>query len=504
MEDIKGQLSAAIRGFRHYRDMGVSPSTGRHVIAGQRQGQIGAISDTNGILLLGPPGSGKTVFASAIAGELGLPFVKVGCADITSKWINQTAGMVKDLFRQAAKNQPCVVFLDEFDGIAMSRSNNQLHGEDRKLVTTLLAQIDDARKEGIVLVAASNYPEQIDAAICRDGRFDYRIDIGYPDLAARTAVLHALLEKYHIIAERKAVDQVAALWERRTVAFLDTTIKRVRDMVGERGGFKAFLEDFKSAARTASRKASALPGPGPKLSDIYLSQQTRAYSESLIYRLRNWEVISTRGGEPPRGVILYGPPGTGKSLFVAALARELMDWHIFEINGSDVSRDPKIFRDTVELAQSHRPAIVFMDECDDLMACRGTGWNASACNEILKVMDGIGSKVPEVVFMAATNRMEDIDPAALRGGRFDEQLLMDVLKGDDLKAFLEAQLHTLKSRRLNVNVDIVKLANALQAASAADIVSLVRRAVNSSLGQLGGKQQITMEHFECALRLQRR
>jgi SpoVK/Ycf46/Vps4 family AAA+-type ATPase len=73
-----------------------------------------------------------------------------------------------------------------------------------------------------------------------------------------------------------------------------------------------------------------------------------------------------------------------------------------------------------------------------------------------------------------------------------------------LKAFLEAQLHTLKSRRLNVNVDIVKLANALQAASAADIVSLVRRAVNSSLGQLGGKQQITMEHFECALRLQRR
>jgi transitional endoplasmic reticulum ATPase len=313
-----------------------------------------------------------------------------------------------------------------------------------------------------------------------------------------------LLEKYEIIAERKVVDQVAALWERRSVAFLEATAKRVRDIVTQRDGFKAFLQDFKTAARAASRKASALPGAGPKLSDIYLSQQVREYSQSLLYRLRNWENILARGGEPPRGVLLYGPPGTGKSLYVAALARELTDWHIFEVIGSDASRDSKVIRDVVELAQTHRPAIVFIDECDQLMECRGTGWSSSACNEILKAMDGLSGKVPEVFFMGATNRMDQIDTAALRGGRFDEQLFMDVLRRDDLEAFLEAQVQSLKSRRITVNVDVAKLANALQDASPADVVSLVRRAVNASLGQPGCVQTITMEHFECAMRLQRR
>jgi transitional endoplasmic reticulum ATPase len=504
MEDLKDQLRDAIKGFQHYREFGSFQGADRNPDDSLRIMKIGDISDTNGILLSGPPGSGKTAFAFAIAAELGLPFVKIGCADITSKWVNQSPSMVKELFRQAAQNQPCVVFLDEFDGVAMSRSNSQMHGEDRKLVNTLLAQIDDARKKGIVLIAASNFPELIDPAICRDGRFDYRIDIGYPDLPARTAILHSLLEKYQIIAERKVVDQVAALSERRSVAFLEATAKRVRDIVTQRDGFKAFMEDFKVAARAASRKASALPGAGPKLSDIYLNQQVRDYSQSLLYRLRNWEQISASGGEPPRGVLLYGPPGTGKSLYVSSLARELTDWHIFEVNGNDASRDPKVFRDVVELAQTHRPAIVFIDECDELMACRGTGWNASACNEILKAMDGLIAKVPEVIFMAATNRLDEIDPAALRGGRFDEQVFMDILRGGDLVAFLESQLQSLKSRRITVNVDVFKLANELQEASPADIVSLVRRAVNASLGQPGCKQTITLEHFECAMRLQKR
>jgi transitional endoplasmic reticulum ATPase len=503
MEDLKDQLRAAIEGFRHYQSVGSSQDSDQCSDDSQCTRKIGGISDTNGILLSGPPGTGKTVFASAIAAELGLPFVKIGCADITSKWVNQSAGMVKELFRQAA-HQPCVVFLDELDGVAMSRSNGQMHGEDRKLVNTLLAQIDDARKKRIVLIGASNFPELVDPAICRDGRFDYRIDIGYPDLPARTTILLSLLEEYQIIAERNVVDQVAVLWERRSVAFLETTAKRVRDIVTRRDGFKAFLPDFKTAARAASRMASALPSAGPKLSDIYLSPQVREYSQSLLYRLRNWESISARGGEPPRGVFLYGPPGTGKSLYVSSLARELGDWHIFEVNGSDASRDPKVFRDVVELAQTHRPAIVFIDECDELMACRGTGWNASACNEILKAMDGLAGKVPEVFFMGATNRMDEIDPAALRGGRFDEQLFMDVLRGDGLKAFLETQLLVLKSRRINVNVDLVKLANTLQEASPADVVSLVRRAVNASLGQPGCMQTITLKHFECAMRLQKR
>jgi SpoVK/Ycf46/Vps4 family AAA+-type ATPase len=498
MQSLKDELQTAIRGFQHYRKRRASAGTGHAVAARFNASAQGGISDRNGILFSGPPGNGKTAFAAAIAAELGLRFVKVGCADITSKWLNQSASMVRDLFRQAAL-QPTLVFLDEFDGVAMSRANGQMHTEDRKVVNTLLAEIDSARKKPIVLVAATNYFELIDSAICRDGRFDFRIDVGNPDLPARVAILRSLLNQHRLISKQKTVQQVAELWEQRSVAFLEATLKRVRDIVAERRDFEAFLDDFKVAARAASRKASAIPSSGPKLSEIALPANVREYSQSLLYRLKNWQEISAMGGQPPRGVLLYGPPGTGKSLFVIALARELGDWHLFEVHASDVVRDPKVFRAAVQMAQTHRPAIVFIDECDELLASRGSGWNAPACNEILKALDGAGGRVPEVLFLAATNRMEVIDPAALRGGRFDEQVFMDVLRGADLVAFLRQQLQTPIAVGFGPDVDAVTLAQLIGEGAPANIVSLLRRVVNASLGHRAGCRPICLGDFARAL-----
>lgn len=479
MADLKLQLVASLQGFRQYSAKG-------------------PVADRNGILLSGPPGNGKTAFAEAIAGELGLPFVKLGCQDLTSKWINESPAVMKDLFRQASE-QPCVVFFDEFDGVAMSRGNNNTQAEDRKLVNALLSEIDNARKKHIVLIAATNYVEQIDAAIARDGRFDFRIEIPYPDQEARAAILRDLLRKFSVKAEETTIGHVAELWVRRSVAFIESTVKRLRDSGKGIKGTTATVEDFKLASREASRRASAIPNAGAKLSEIALTSEVRRETDSLVYRLLHWEEIAERGGEPPSGVLLYGPPGTGKTNLVRALARQLEYWHVFEVNASDVLQDPRKFRDIMDLAATHRPAIVFIDEADELLRERTHSNAATATNEILKAMDGMMGKIPEVVFMAATNNPELIDGAALRGGRFAEKIFMGRLTSDDLVTFLEKDFASKKRVQFAADLTPRSLAEKLQEAAPSDALGLLRKAINYTFDQGGEARPVCMADMDKAI-----
>jgi hypothetical protein len=153
MHSLKAELRTAIKRFSHYQNLQLSEDG---YLDKNKQNEKADIADQNGLLLSGPPGNGKTAFATSIAAELNLPFVKIGCGDITSRWVNESAKVIKELFLQAGK-QPCVVFFDEFDGVALSRGNGNMHGEDRKVINTLLLEIDRARSLPIVLIAASNY-----------------------------------------------------------------------------------------------------------------------------------------------------------------------------------------------------------------------------------------------------------------------------------------------------------------------------------------------------------
>jgi transitional endoplasmic reticulum ATPase len=479
MAELKAELSAALQGFRTY-------------------GARGVVHDRNGILLSGPPGNGKTAFALAIAGELGLPFVKLACQDLTSRWINESPAVVKDLFRQAAE-QACVVFFDEFDGVAKSRNSANGHNEDHKLVTALLVEIDNARKQHIVLIAATNYVEQLDPALIRDGRFDFRIEIPYPDQQARAAILAALLTKFGIQTEAAVLQYVSELWERRSVAFIEATVKRLRDNGQGVMGGSASVEDFKQASRAACRRASAIPRNGAKLSEIALTSTVRREADSLLYRLRHWENIALRGGEPPSGVLLYGPPGTGKTNFVRALARELEYWHVFEVNAAEVLQDPRKFRDIMELAANHRPAIVFIDEADELLRERTQSFAATATNEILKAMDGMLGKVPEVVFMAATNNPELIDGAALRGGRFAEKIFMGRLTGEDLVSFLEKDFASKTRVAFAADLAPTTLAAKLVEAAPSDALGLLRKAINYTFAQEGGDRPVGMADVDKAI-----
>jgi len=179
--------------------------------------------------------------------------------------------------------------------------------------------------------------------------------------------------------------------------------------------------------------------------------------------------------------MLYGPPGTGKTKFVNALARELGDWHVFEVSASDVIQNPKVFQQTVDMAAAHRPAIVFLDEADELLSNRSGSWNSGAANQVLKSIDGFGGKVPEVVFIAATNRLDAIDPAALRGGRFSEKIHMDLLRGEDLRRFVQNCIEKLPKAKVRSELDAEVIASAFVEAAPADVVSHIRSLVNKSL-----------------------
>jgi transitional endoplasmic reticulum ATPase len=184
------------------------------------------------------------------------------------------------------------------------------------------------------------------------------------------------------------------------------------------------------------------------------------------------------------------------------MARELIDWHVFEVHASEVIQNPKRFRDTVELAQTHRPSIVFLDEADELLANRNGGWNASATNEILKCMDGFSGKVPEVLFVAATNRLEAVDPAALRGGRFSETLFMDLLRGSDLVAFVQKQLECMPQVQFARDVTAKSVATLFGEAAPADVVSVLKKAVNRSF--VGDCQRaLTLDDFRAVEALRR-
>ncbi len=146
-----------------------------------------------GVLLLGPPGTGKTLLAKAIAGEAKVPFFSISGADFVEMFVGVGAARVRDLFEQAKKNSPCIVFIDEIDAVGRSRGAGLGGGHDEREQTLnqLLVEMDGfTTNENVILIAATNRPDVLDTALLRPGRFDRQITIDKPDIRGREAILN--------------------------------------------------------------------------------------------------------------------------------------------------------------------------------------------------------------------------------------------------------------------------------------------------------------------------
>lgn len=202
-----------------------------------------------GVLLVGPPGTGKTLLAKAIAGEAGVPFFSISGSDFVEMFVGVGASRVRDLFEDAKKNAPCIVFIDEIDAVARRRGTGMGGGHDEREQTLnqLLVEMDGfGVNEGIIVMAATNRVDILDPAILRPGRFDRKVTVGTPDVAGRREILQVHV-KNKPLAEDVDLDAVARTTSGFTGADLENLMNESAIYAAKEERKYIIMEDVRKA-----------------------------------------------------------------------------------------------------------------------------------------------------------------------------------------------------------------------------------------------------------------
>jgi transitional endoplasmic reticulum ATPase len=433
----------------------------------------------NGILLHGPPGTGKSFVAEATAGEHGLRFLRVDVSDIVSKWVGESARNIRAAFEVAAANIPCLLFLDEFDAIA-ARRDDEASGEARRTVNQLLQSIEEWRDvRELVVVAATNHLDRLDPAVIRPGRFDKHVRIDLPDREARRAVLDAQLRDrpralgidLDLVAERTegmtpaaiaACVQAAAL-----AAFRETTLD---------GQLREVTTAHLLGALQARGGQDRPSVEGWNWDRLILDDATKAELRRVQLLIEDPERARAYGVTPPTGMLLAGPPGTGKTTIARVFAAE-GSFSFYPVTVTDLTSkwvgegEEKVAR-LFQRARENAPSVIFIDEIDAIAAKRGDGdYGDRLVNQLLAEMDGIAGR-GRVFVAAATNRPELLDPALTRGGRLSRTVHIGLPRAPERRALLA--LFTASMPLAGVDLD--ELAAMTAGWSGADLEALCQQA----------------------------
>lgn len=193
-----------------------------------------------GVLLVGPPGTGKTLLARAVAGEANVPFFSISGSDFVEMYVGVGASRVRDLFSEAKKNSPAIIFIDEIDAVGRHRGAGMGGGHDEREQTLnqLLVEMDGfGANEGIIIIAATNRPDILDPALLRPGRFDRQVTVGYPDINGREAIL-----KVHAKNKPLAPDVDLSVIARSTAGFTGADLENLLNeaaLLAARRGYKS-------------------------------------------------------------------------------------------------------------------------------------------------------------------------------------------------------------------------------------------------------------------------
>ncbi len=435
----------------------------------------------NGILLFGEPGNGKTMFAEALAGELNVPFFALTYGDVASKWINETPQKVDAAFLQARRLGRCVMLIDEFDSFVKPREGVS-HSMDRDLTNVMLTSINGLHDTQVILIAATNFIDSLDGAAIRDGRFDYRIEVPPPDLQARKAILRRSIGEAmgYGMVDTHLVTSLAERWEGFSASRLAMLGGPLAEMSREgviAPGRITFDHGMRAMRRLQGRRGRLPEGVKP-IDEIIMPTASRDALRDLAFRMRRVHQLEQRGGSLPSGLVFFGPPGTGKTQAAMALAKA-SEYAFLRTTGATIIADPGSWDKLVREAKDVRPAVVFLDESDDILADRGSSHVASLTNKILTTMDGADGRVRDVIYIAATNHYDRLDSAALRGGRFEEKIRFDVPDHHDMERHVARKLKQVAEGRYALKAGAVEQClSVLSGRSIADADAVIDRTIN--------------------------
>jgi len=202
-----------------------------------------------GVLLVGPPGTGKTLLAKAVSGEAGVPFFSISGSDFVEMFVGVGASRVRDLFEQAKKNSPCIVFIDEIDAVGRHRGAGLGGGHDEREQTLnqLLVEMDGfGVNEGVIILAATNRPDILDPALLRPGRFDRRVYVGLPDIKGREEILK-VHSKGKPLSDNVLLDELAKSTPGFTGADLENLLNEAALLAARGNKTKIENDDIKEA-----------------------------------------------------------------------------------------------------------------------------------------------------------------------------------------------------------------------------------------------------------------
>ncbi|KAK7060227.1 AAA+-type ATPase [Paramarasmius palmivorus] len=460
-----------------------------------------------GILLHGPPGTGKTHLARAIAASTKSSVMVVNGPELSSAFHGETESKLRNVFKEARDKSPCIVVLDEVDALVPRREEGGGGEVEKRVVATLLTILDgiedddNVADEGkVVVIGTTNRPNAIDPALRRPGRFDREIEIGVPDAAARLSILEVLLSKTPHRIPRDELGSVASRAHGYVGADLSAVVREAGTLAIKR--LLASSDSVENPELTTADLIASLPAVRPSaMRSLFVDAPPVRYAdiggqahvikklrESVEWPLLHPEAFQRLGVKPPKGILLYGPPGCSKTVLARACACE-SGINFMAVKGPEllnkfVGESERAVREIFRKARAASPSIIFFDEIDALATSRmSSDTDAGSSHEgvltsLLNEMDGVQELVG-VTVVAATNRPESIDPALMRPGRLDRILYVSPPDRQGREEIFKIRLKNMKVD----NVDIHELAELTDGCSGAELSALCTEAALLTMQQ---------------------